>query len=158
VVVAWRITDERWPTFDGEGARQYGSRWTSKGLAVVYAAESRALAALETLVNMRYSDMLPSYVAIRCEFPEELVWSIDVVHVPSDWRDMPAPSELRTDIGDRWVTKQLSAVMSVPSAVIPQERNYVFNPAHPDFARVSVADLIPFIFDIRLLNRYNPPP
>jgi RES domain-containing protein len=158
VTVAWRITEARYAALDGQGALQFGSRWTSPGLAVVYAADSRALAALETLVNMRYSDAFPAYVAIRCEFPEDLVWDIEQRHVPPDWRDMPAPEELRAEIGDPWVQHQRTAIMGVPSAVIPQERNYILNPAHPDFARISIGEPEPFVFDIRLLNRYNPPP
>ncbi|HKO54752.1 MAG TPA: RES family NAD+ phosphorylase [Thermoanaerobaculia bacterium] len=158
MTVAWRITEARYSRLDGEGARQYGSRWTSPGFAVVYAADSRALAALETLVNMRYSDAFPKYIAIRCEFPDDLVWNIESRHVPPDWRDMPAPDELRAEIGDPWLQRLRTPVMAVPSAVIPQERNYILNPAHPDFSGIAIGEPEPFVFDIRLLNRYNPAP
>lgn len=159
MIVGWRVVAAvraRY-AFSGEGSRRAGTRWTSEGFLAVYVADSLALAALESLVRLPHSETHPSYVAIRCEFPEELVWLIEENHVPPDWRDSPAIGELR-EIGDGWAAKQRTAVMSVPSAIIPQERNYLLNPAHPGFARISVGEAEPFVFDIRLLNRYNPAP
>jgi RES domain-containing protein len=45
-----------------------------------------------------------------------------------------------------------SAVLSVPSAVVPEERNYIFNPPHPDFNLVQVTSRFPCYFDPRLLR------
>jgi RES domain-containing protein len=46
---AWQIVKTRYAAsaFDGEGARRFGGRWSSKGVRVVYTAESVALAVLK---------------------------------------------------------------------------------------------------------------
>lgn len=159
MIVGWRIVAAARArfAFSGDGSRRAGTRWTSEGILAVYLADSLALAALESLVRLPYAEVHPSYVAIRCEFPEELVWLIEDNHVPPDWRDSPPIGELR-EIGDGWATKLRTPVMSVPSAIIPQERNYILNPAHPHFGNIAVGEPAPFVFDIRLLNRYNPAP
>ncbi len=55
MVVAWRIVKRKHAkkAFTGEGARQFGGRWNSPGVAIVYTAESQSLAALEILVHLR---------------------------------------------------------------------------------------------------------
>jgi len=45
-----------------------------------------------------------------------------------------------------------TAVLEVPSAVIPRECNYLLNPAHPHLTRVRVVGRTPFSFDSRLLS------
>jgi RES domain-containing protein len=47
-----------------------------------------------------------------------------------------------------------TAVLQVPSRVIPVEPNYVLNPVHPDFQRLRIAPPEPFRFDERLLERW----
>jgi RES domain-containing protein len=41
-------------------------------------------------------------------------------------------------------------VLAVPSAVIPQEMNYLLNPRHVNFKRIRVRNPEPFRFDPRL--------
>ena len=45
-----------------------------------------------------------------------------------------------------------SAVLSVPSAVTPEERNYLINPEHEHFRSVDVGSSRPFQIDLRLLT------
>jgi hypothetical protein len=61
---------------------------------------------------------------------------------------------LSASIPDRylWVAQQRSAILSLPSVIVG-ERNYVLNPAHPEFQRIGFVDPVPFTFDIRLLGR-----
>jgi RES domain-containing protein len=44
-------------------------------------------------------------------------------------------------------------VLAVPSAVIPQELNYLLNPLHSDFKRIRVGHSEAFRFDPRLRRR-----
>jgi hypothetical protein len=72
--VAWRIVKERHATtaFSGDGAAQAGGRWNSRGIRVVYASGSLALAALETLVHL--NPPVPfRFVTFRIEFDPGLV-------------------------------------------------------------------------------------
>jgi len=151
---AWRIVKARHAAeaFNGEGPRRYGGRWTSPGVAVVYAAEHASLAVLEVLVHLGSSGLLPSYVITRCEFDPKLTERISADDLPRDWRVSPPLQSLRA-IGDHWVFEGRSAVLDVPSAVLPIERNYLLNPGHADFKRVLLGEPQAFAFDPRLGRR-----
>jgi RES domain-containing protein len=147
---AWRIIKaKRLATaFSGEGAAKFGGRWNSRGVAVVYTSATRSLAALETLVHLN-PPVHFSYRIIRIEFADELVSAVP--RLPPDWNLQPAsPSSRR--LGDVWVRTSRSAVLAVPSVIVPGEMNYVLNPAHPDFKRIAIGKPASFSFDPRLLT------
>lgn len=150
---AWRIVKAARAdsAFDGEGARRYGGRWNSPGAPLVYTAGSASLAALELLVHLQSSQLLLAYVAIPVDFDDALVEELDPASLPEDWRCHPAPVALQR-LGDRWVAERRSAVLGVPSAVVPvpEESNSLLNPAHPDFDRIARGSPRPFRFDPRL--------
>jgi len=150
---AWRIVKKRHEkrAFDGEGARLYGGRWNSPGIPAVYASESRALATLEVLAGLQTNSPLPGYVLIPAEFDDSLVEVIELNEVPADWRQNPlAPSTQR--LGDDWIARGESVVLQVPSALVPQESNFVLNPSHPDFSAIHVGQPEPLSLDPRLLT------
>jgi RES domain-containing protein len=153
-IAAWRIVKERnaATAFTGEGARLYGGRWNSPGVAMIYTAESRALAALEVLVHLDSPDLLASFVLIQVTFDEKLVSRLAPDRLPSDWRRDAIPESTR-DLGDRWTADFTSAVLRVPSVLIPEESNYLLNPAHRDFSRIEIGKLARFEFDPRLIRR-----
>ncbi len=146
----WRICARQHAAFDGEGARRYGGRWNHRGTAVVYASESLSLAALEYFVHLD-TDLSPrNLVAVAADLPEGLrIARIVLGGLPGGWRRYPAPESLQ-DIGTAWVAKGTTAVLCVPSAVIPEERNYLLNPAHPEFKRIRLREPQAFHFDPRL--------
>ncbi len=148
---AWRIVHERHAaqSFSGEGARLYGGRWNSPGVAVVCTAESRALAALEMLVHLDSPRILKRYVHCRVEFDERIVRELEPGEIPSDWRGNP-PAHSTQAIGNKWVKEAGSAVLRVPSVVVPEEWNYLLNPGHPDFGQIAIGEPAKFDFDQRL--------
>jgi RES domain-containing protein len=150
MVSAWRLTKTKLLTraWDGEGAKKSGGRWNSVGIAVVYTSGTLSLALVEILVHLP-SGILPAYSAVRVDFDESMVTAVDPVELPANWRDHPPPPETKA-IGDRWVSEEGSLVLRVPSVVVPNEFNYVLNPAHPAFADISIGDPMPFPFDPRL--------
>ena len=150
---AWRIIKQRhWDrAFDGEGARLYGGRWNSPGVPAVYASESRALATLEVLAGLQTNSPLPGYVLIPAEFDDSLVVAIKLDEVPADWRESP-PALSTQRLGDNWIALGKSAVLRVPSALVPKESNYVLNPQHPDFSAVRIGEPEPLSMDPRLLR------
>ena len=127
----------------------FGGRWSPIGVPVVYAAESAALATLEVLAHTRRMSALPLYVVIDCNFEEKLV--SDVKDLPSNWRDYPAPPQLQA-IGDKWARTKGSAVLRVPSVLVPSENNYLLNPAHPKFGRIVIGKPEKFELDVRLMK------
>lgn len=89
---------------------------------------------------------------LTIELPDDLgVERVDAADLPTHWTAVPAPDELAA-LGSDWLMSRRSAALSVPSAVIPIERNLLLNPRHPDIARVRVVDDAPFTFDPRLLD------
>jgi RES domain-containing protein len=147
----WRIVKSaRTATaFDGEGARLYGGRWNSPDTPMVYTAQNQSLAALELLVHLSAAQLLLSYSSIPVDFDLAWVEVVDPGALPSDWRAYPPPTALQ-ELGDRWIAEQRSAVLQVPSALIPAELNFLLNPNHPDFAQVTIGPPTPFQFDPRL--------
>ena len=150
---AWRINKKRHAeeAFDGEGARLYGGRWNSPGVQAVYASESRALATLEVLAGLQTNSPLPGYVLIPAEFDESLVVAIELEDVPADWKQNP-PAPSTQQLGDEWIARGESAVLRVPSALVPRESNYVLNPRHPDFSTIRVGEPEPVTMDPRPLR------
>ena len=106
------------------------------------------MALVEILVHLT-GEILPAYSALRVEFEKSWVSVVAAGELPANWRDSPPPRETQA-IGDRWVAASTSVVLQVPSVVVPDEFNYVLNPSHPDFRRVSVGPPRPFPFDRRL--------
>lgn len=152
--VAWRLVKTKYlpAAFDGESARVHGGRWNSPGVRVVYAAETLSLALVEVLVHLKDAGTLPAYSAFRLSFDGGIVESLAPSRLPKNWRDYPAPPETRA-IGDKWVSEARSAVLRVPSVVVPNESDYVMNPKHPHFSRIRRDPPIAFPFDRRLLAR-----
>jgi RES domain-containing protein len=151
----WRITSARYAShpFDGEGARLYGGRWNHPGTAMVYCSATLSLAALEYFVHLEPDLAPPDLVAAAAELPPGLaVESLEVEALPGDWREYPGPERLR-DLGSGWIRSGRTAVLQVPSSVIPHEMNVLLNPAHPDFARIRLRDAEPFSFDPRMWRR-----
>jgi len=134
MITVWRIVNTNYKdkAYEGDGARIYGGRWNSKGVAVVYTAGSLALASIEMILNLPAPKLLQKYVRISAYISLDLVLELSEVDLPKDWNSRPISPSTRA-IGDRWVKEQSSAVLRVPSIVVPDEYNYLLNPNHPDF-------------------------
>ncbi len=153
-MIVYRIGSSRFPANDGLGASLYAGRWNHKGTPLIYAAESIALCTLEVIANG--ADLAGDYLCFSIEVPDDLR-IVSVGPLPGTRMYVPLPpgwdSHLyiaqTQDIGTDWATGRATAVLSVPSVVIPRERNYILNPAHPGFSRISFS-AEPFAFDERL--------
>ena len=150
-VTVWRLSRKVYASesYSGEGSRRYGGRWSPIGLSVAYSAESRSLAALEVLVNVRDPKLLfaQPWVMIAAKIPSDVIER--PTRVPDEWRATPYPRATQT-FGAEWVRAARSAVLRVPSTVVLGEFNYLLNPAHPDFSAIRRRKPRPFQFDPRL--------
>jgi len=152
MLTAWRLVHKRKvdEAFTCVGSRRYGGRWNYKGIGVVYVSDSLALAALEIIVHAASYQVLRDYVSIKVVFPKALVVDInDIARLPNDWQADSPPTKLK-ETGKKWSKNQISAVLKVPSTIIPTECNYVLNPGHSDFKKVAIKQAAPFKFDQRL--------
>jgi len=153
VITLWRMSaPQHAKTIDemlsGEGAFMYGGRWNSPGNRVVYLSETLSLAAFEILVHAASTAILQPYQFLKVEVPEDLIMALDDNVLPPDWKE-PFNYALQS-IGDDWIGSDQSLGLSLPSAVIPGERNVILRPTHPDFKQVRVGTIEPFSFDDRI--------
>ena len=147
---AWRIVlwNRRNGAFSGDGAAAGGGRWNSAGTKVVYLSEHKSLAALETLVHLP-RNATARFAFFRVEIPDDSIEALATAALPSDWMRQPPPAATQA-IGDGWAREKRSALLAVPSVIIPEELNYLLNPAHPDFKQIAIGKPEPFTFDPRL--------
>lgn len=150
MTTVWRMITARYvdTAFSGEGARLYGGRWNPKGMPTVYTASSQSLATLELLVQ---DGMLAAnYAMIPATIPSRLkVERLTPEYLPDGWRSLES-RELLQAIGADWLNRGSSAVLAVPSVVIPAEINYLLNPLHPSFSKIEIGEAQEFVTDMRL--------
>lgn len=147
MIPAWRVCREAFADLSGEGARRHGGRWNSPGLAVVYLAEHPALAVLEIRVHLDLpSDLLPDdYVVMQADLPDEPPEIVE-----------SAPADARA-AGNAWLRSNRTAVLRVPSAIVPYVTNLLLNPRHPHAAEARITRAIRFQFDPRLWEKVPSP-
>lgn len=144
-MILYRLCKAAHVALDGEGARLWGGRWNSAGMAMVYAAATPSLAVLEILVHLD----LPAEL-----LPDDLrLLTIEVPDDAATHRLDPAPLDDARCIeaGDAFLKSGAALMMLVRSVVVPQEWNALINVRHADMARVAVRKEEPFRLDPRLL-------
>ncbi len=149
----WRICRRRYAAdaANGEGARLYGGRWNSRGVRVVYASTSLALAAVETFVNLEPNLRPADLIFIEGSIPDALgIGSLDPKTLPAGWHETRDESLRR--FGDDWIRGEKSAALLVPSAAIRGEWNVLLNPIHRDFHMIQFREPAPFEFNVRMFR------
>ena len=144
-MVVWRLQDVAHPLINSEGAKLTGGRWNQPGTSVIYASADIVLAAMEVIVH--HGGIPENYVAIKIEIPDDL--EIATLDVPDGWPDL-VPEIITAEQGTTWATAARQAILRVPSATMSLSGyNYILNPVHPDFKRMSFA-FAPVRIDPRL--------
>ena len=150
----WRICRKKDASdpLSGRGGLFASGRWHPKGRRVVYTSSTLSLAALEILVHTD-KDLVPGdLVQVEIELPSDVKKeTIEPDALPRNWRRYPAPATLQR-MGADWLDRGDTAVLQVPSSVIPHENNHLLNPLHPLAARIRVLTTHRFDFDSRLLH------
>ena len=135
----------------GEGARLVGGRWNSRGVRVVYASTSLALAAVETFANLEPNLQPKDFVSIEGEIPDELeIARLDTKRLPVRWYETRDESLHR--FGDEWIRAGQTVALLVPSDAIRGEWNVLLNPGHPDLPKIRIQEPQPFEFDARMFR------
>jgi len=154
--VVWRIaTDARLYEADdltGSGAKATGGRWNEAGAALVYASETRALACLETVVHLKAFGLPLNRYLVEITIPDGLWMAAEVrsaASLPIGWESEPAG---RTSIqfGTEWIRSLRSALLVVPSVIVPEEQNVLINPAHSDSRQITAIKVRRWLYDHRL--------
>lgn len=118
---------------------------------LVYASATLSLSVLEVLAQVVSYEDLADYVAIPAAFDEALIEGLEVEDLPADWRAHPAPESTKA-LGTAWARSMRSAVLRVPSVVLPSESNYLLNLHHAAFDRVELGAVQDLDIDPRLLK------
>lgn len=149
----WRIANARYALDRSclQTAR-FGGRWNPIGTAVLYAADSVSLAALERFVHLEGAPW-PGQLLVAVDLPEESeIYRPALEDLPAGWDAMPTSSAAQS-FGAAWVKSGSSLAMAVPSVIAPEECNVLVNPSHLDFARVTMNVVRPFDYDQRMRKK-----
>ena len=148
-MILYRLGPREWiDVWDGMGAAKAGARWNSMKVPVIYCGSSQALAVLE--VRVHAGEIPDNYVMSTYELPDPVsIFTPALAALPADWNKVP-PGRATQRYGDAFVAAGTHVLMRVPSVVVPEEWNYVMNPAHPDMAKRKLISIHGFTFDERL--------
>ncbi len=155
-VSVWRIATDT-PAYEahdlsGKGAELKGGRWNRAGRPVVYAASNIALACLETVVHLNQAGLPLNRYLVRIDLPDG-VWAARRILMVADlavgWSAIPE-GKVSLDVGDAWLVAGNSALLLVPSAIVPEEMNVLINVRHPDAANIQATKLRPWLYDSRV--------
>jgi len=146
----WRISDHA--SLSGDGGLLGSARWHSRGRRVLYLADHPASALLEVMVHVEVDaeDLPRDYQLLGIDVPEDLaVHQLEQGQLSADWKERVS---LTQKIGDVWLNGGSTALLRVPSAIVPEASNYLLNPGHPDAARIAIASAIRAAFDPTLMS------
>ena len=151
--VLWRIAADApghaADDLSGLGAKLTGGRWNSKGVPMVYCSTSIALATLETVHYLRAGGLPFNRFLVRIEVPAA-VWQARrlIDPVPGGWGAIPA-GRSASRAGDGWSAAGKTALLVVPSVIVPDECNVLLNPRHLDAAAITASTVRRWHYDPR---------
>ena len=136
----------------GTGARVFGGRWNPQGLCCIYTSGQISLALLEKYVHAQSKENMQRISLLKIEIPDEssLIFHTDEALLKSDWENDISYSQW---IGEQILHDLSIIAFSVPSAIIPSERNVIINPLASKFNRVKFLPAVDFVTDFRLLSK-----
>jgi RES domain-containing protein len=153
-MIVFRLAKEAYAKdLSGAGAEKSGGRWNSKGNAMLYTSESRALCMLEVAVHIPLHLIPSDYWLVTLEIPGTIpVLEINPKNLPPDWTAIP-PANSTQETGDHFLHDAKYGLMKVPSVVVPGDFNWLVNPLHPMVKKVKIIATEPFKFDGRLFKK-----
>jgi len=125
----------------------FPGRWNLEGEEVIYTSSSRSLACLENMVHRKGHGNNSKYSTMVIYAPDtSSVTQVNLSDLPPDW-NQGSDLGVCQSIGSEWFRKKESLLLRVPSAVVPDEYNFVIHTRHPEFSEVSTINVLPFSFD-----------
>ena len=136
-MIVYRITNETYKNdISGNGAALYGSRWNSRGLPLLYTSQFISLSILESLVHLKHEEIPPTQYLLHIEIPDENeVAEISYKKIKKNWEQEPDYTQW---LGDQFLQNKQNLVLKVPSAIVPQESNFLLNPLHAKFKKIRI--------------------
>jgi len=146
-MIVYRLARHKYARdLSGKGAELTGGRWNSRGVPMLYTGESRALCTVEVSVHVPLGIMPDDYHLIQILIPDELhMIEVDPDKLDDNWKSIPHHHSTQ-QIGDKWAIEKQSAILTVPSVVVPGDFNYLINPMHPDAGQIQLLKIEVFGF------------
>jgi RES domain-containing protein len=144
-MVLWRISRHR--DLKGIGGLKAGGRWHYPGQPVVYLSENPASALLEVCVHTAANDVPPEFTLLRIEGHNLQVPSIMETDLPENWQ---ALLDVTQNLGTDWLRENEAVLLKIPSAIVPQTANFLFNPLHVNASLFHIAEALKYPFDFRI--------
>ncbi|MBK8281710.1 MAG: RES family NAD+ phosphorylase [Saprospiraceae bacterium] len=140
----------------GTGARLYGGRWNSEGHRAIYAASYRSLALLEVLVHLDLNSLQErvyemAILSLSVQASKSMT-KLETKDLPALWMQ-PENQSLTQKLGDQFLMENLTLLLQVPSAIMPEEYNYIINPMHPLMKEVNISNIRTLNLDQRLIKQ-----
>lgn len=150
-LVLWRISNFK--DLTGIGGTIVSGRWHTKGRPVVYLADSPATCVLEVLVHfeMAMGELQESFTLLRVELPDSVSVKDAREQLKPGWHEQ---SEVTQAMKDGWLASSESLLLRVPTAIVPENCNFIFNPLHPE-ARQAKLTSFEFPADKRLFTKLS---
>lgn len=150
-MIVYRLAKARFSReLSGKGAEKSGGRWNSRGVSMIYTSDSRALCTTEVAVHVPLGILPSDFKIISIEIPDHIkILVLPLSKLPTDWKSIPHSGSTQ-EIGDDFIKKNKAAVIKVPSAVVPGDFNFLFNPNHRDFLQINIKKIEDFAFNSRL--------
>ena len=135
-MIIYRLTTTKYANdLTGTGAKLFGGRWNIPGLPALYTAENISLAVLEIIVNADRLFIPPTYQLLKLSIPDSVeLGNISKDKLKQQWKD---DFEYTQWMGSEFLKQNKHLMMKVPSAVVDEEHNFLFNPRHSDFKKLK---------------------
>src|ERR1700719_3724590 len=127
--MVWRIATHT-PTYEaddlsGAGAKATGGRWNAAGMAAVYTSQTRALTCLETVGHLNAGGLPLNRYLVEVTIPDDLWTTAQMTTATSlsvGWDAEPA-GRTSIEFGTTWIRSGTSAILVIPSVIVPEEFN-----------------------------------
>ncbi len=154
-MTVWRIaTDTKINEagdLSGAGAKQTGGRWNAVGDALISASETQAQACPQTLVHLNAGGLPLNRYLVSMTIPDG-VWTSARTEAPGSlpvgW-DADPSGRASIQVGSAWIRAAASALLRVPSLIVPDEYNVLINPLHPASGTIVARKIRKWLYDPR---------
>lgn len=144
----WRISGH--PELDGAGGLRGPGRWHTKGRPIVYCAPNPATSLVEMLAHIEIdsSDVPDLLQYLEIEAPDDT--STETLETEALGWSWAANLAVSRRAGDEWLRSGRTALLRVPSVIVPVTWNILINPRHPDSGQIRVVHIHRHGIDPRL--------
>lgn len=136
---------------DGVGAKLFGGRWNAINTPCIYTSEHISLALLEKFIHAKVAENMQNIALLKIELPDdESLFHVDSKKLKQSWT---SDFDYTQWLGEQLLEDQSILAFSVPSAIIPEERNVIINPLSKRFQESRFKEICNFTTDYRLLGK-----